>query len=56
MPVFATGHARVKFAAAVEAIVAALRDAKTSVGEVVIVTNDADRADDLRRAFTSPSS
>jgi O-acetyl-ADP-ribose deacetylase (regulator of RNase III) len=56
MPVFATGHARVKFAQAVDAMAAALRGAVTSVREVVVVTNDPDRADDVRRALTSPSS
>lgn len=56
MPVFATGHARVKFAIAAQAIVAALHDAKTSVKEVVLVTNDPERADELRCALTSPSS
>lgn len=56
MPVFGSGHARVKFARAVDAMAAALREVKTSVSEVVIVTNDPERADDVRRALTSPSS
>lgn len=56
MPVFASGHARVKFARAIDAMTQALHDAKTSVSEVVLVTNDPDRADELRRAITSRSS
>ena len=44
MPVFATGHARLKFDRAVDAMIAALRETQTSVEEVVIAVEDRDRA------------
>ncbi|HEX2831447.1 MAG TPA: macro domain-containing protein [Thermoanaerobaculia bacterium] len=43
MPVFATGHAHLRFDRAVEAIAAALRETQTNVAEVVLVTNDRER-------------
>lgn len=44
MPVFGTGHAKVKFDAAVTVMAEVLREASTSVEEVLIVTNDRERA------------
>src|SRR6266567_2013097 len=47
MPVFATGHARFRFNAALTAMAEALQDAKTNVEEVMIAILDADRAEDV---------
>lgn len=55
MPVFATGHARLRFDRAVEAMAAALRDAKTSVEEVVVVVENRERAADLARLLPESS-
>jgi O-acetyl-ADP-ribose deacetylase (regulator of RNase III) len=54
MPLFATGHARVKFDHAIEAMISAIRNARTDVQEVVIVVYDADRAEQIQRALTGP--
>jgi O-acetyl-ADP-ribose deacetylase (regulator of RNase III) len=44
MPVFATGHARLKFDRAVDAMLAALRETQTNVEEVVLAIDDRERA------------
>ena len=49
MPVFATGHAKVKFDVAVSAMRDALAEAQTRVEEVLIVTNDRERAREARQ-------
>ncbi len=49
MPVFATGHARVKFDRAVTAMAGALRNVQTSVEEVLIVVNDPARAEQTKQ-------
>ena len=54
MPLFATGHARVRFDHAVESMLHALRTAHTGVERVVIVVYDPDRAEQIRRAITGP--
>lgn len=54
MPLFATGHARVKFARSLEAMLDALRAATTRVEQVVIVVYDSERASEARRALTDP--
>jgi O-acetyl-ADP-ribose deacetylase (regulator of RNase III) len=51
MPVFATGHARVKFDRALAAIANALRNATTSVEDVLIVVNDPWRAEQAKLVF-----
>ena len=48
MPIFGTGHARIRFADAVRAMVQEAFGAKTRVREVKLVTNDEDRVDDMR--------
>jgi O-acetyl-ADP-ribose deacetylase (regulator of RNase III) len=53
LPVFATGHARVKFDRALTAIVDALRSAQTSVKDVLIVINDAARAEQAKRLLAT---
>lgn len=49
MPVFATGHARVKFDRAIAAMADALRNVQTSVEEVLIVVNDPARAEQAKQ-------
>ncbi len=49
MPVFATGHARVKFDRAVRAIAEALRDTTTAVEQVTLVILERERADEAMR-------
>jgi O-acetyl-ADP-ribose deacetylase (regulator of RNase III) len=49
MPVFGSGHARVKFDMALRAMCDVLRTLETSVEHVIIAVNDPDRADDARR-------
>lgn len=49
MPVFGSGHARVKFDQALTAMREVLQSAETGVEHVIVVTNDADRAEDARR-------
>lgn len=51
MPLFATGHARVKFDHAIEAMLQTLRHSKARVEGVVLVVNDPERADRIRRAL-----
>ncbi|HYM60893.1 MAG TPA: macro domain-containing protein [Thermoanaerobaculia bacterium] len=53
MPVFATGHAGLKFDRAVNAMAEALRDASTLVEQVIIVINEPDRAEMARRIISS---
>lgn len=54
MPLFGTGHARVKFDRAIDAMLETLRNAKTNVEKVVIVVFDAERAGQIERAITAP--
>jgi O-acetyl-ADP-ribose deacetylase (regulator of RNase III) len=54
LPVFATGHARVKFDRAIAAMADALRTAQTSVEEVLIVISDPARAEQAKRLLASP--
>ncbi|HEX9162077.1 MAG TPA: macro domain-containing protein [Thermoanaerobaculia bacterium] len=49
MPVFAAGHAHMRFELALTSIAEALRDAKTSVRDVTIVVYDPERRDDAQR-------
>ncbi len=49
MPVFATGHARVRFELAVTTMAEALRDARTMVRHVTIAVIDPDRADEAKK-------
>lgn len=49
MPVFATGHARLKFPVALQAMAEALRSAETSVEEAVIVVFEPDRVADAKK-------
>jgi O-acetyl-ADP-ribose deacetylase (regulator of RNase III) len=49
MPVFATGHTRVKFDRAVRAIAEALRDTTTAVQQVTIVIPERERAEEAMR-------
>ena len=51
MPVFATGHAHVKFLDALAAMRDALRDAVTDVERVVVVLFDADWTEDAKRVL-----
>lgn len=53
MPLFATGHARVRFDRAMQAMAEALRSASTSVKRVVVVVHDASRADEARQIFNA---
>lgn len=53
MPVFGSGHARVRFDVALQAISEVLRTLDTAVEHVIIVVNDPDRAEDSRRLLTS---
>ncbi|MDP9193134.1 MAG: macro domain-containing protein [Acidobacteriota bacterium] len=48
MPIFGTGHARLRFANAVRAMASEALSAKTRVREVKLVTNDKDRVEDMR--------
>ena len=49
MPVFGTGHARLKFDLAVKAMADALRGADTPVETVTVAINDPERAEEARR-------
>ncbi len=49
MPVFATGHARIKFDRALKAMLAALHGTTATVREVIIVVLDEERAAEARR-------
>jgi O-acetyl-ADP-ribose deacetylase len=53
MPVFATGHARFKYDAAVATMIEALREAETDLAEVLIVVHEPERADGVRKAIES---
>ena len=53
MPLFGTGHARMKFDQALTAMRDALHGATTNVEQVVIVVHDASRAADVKRAIAS---
>lgn len=52
MPVFATGHAHLKFDRSLKAIAEGLRDASSSVEEVVIVLDSRDRLSRAQQAIT----
>lgn len=54
MPVFGTGHARIKFDRALRAMLAVLHQAATSVQQVVIVAFDEERGDEARQIIASP--
>ena len=49
MPIFASGHAHIRFDRAVTAMAETLRDAVTSVRHVVLAIPDAERAEEARR-------
>ncbi len=49
MPVFATGHARLRFDLAVRTMLEALRSTRSTVKEVTIAINDRERAEEARR-------
>ncbi|HSP35825.1 MAG TPA: macro domain-containing protein [Thermoanaerobaculia bacterium] len=49
MPVFATGHARVRFDLAVTTMADALRDAKTTVRHVTLVVLDRERSEEAQK-------
>ena len=53
MPLFGTGHARFSFDRALIAMAEALRDSVTTVGQVIIVVYDRERADDAVRRIRS---
>lgn len=55
MPLFATGHARVKFDRAVRAMAEAIRDSATSLEEVMVVVLERERAEEVRRIIDSVS-
>ena len=52
IPVFATGHAHLKFDGALDAMAPALRDAPAAPDHVVIVIDDASRSDATRKILT----
>lgn len=51
MPLFGTGHARMKFDRAIATMLEALRSAETHVESVLLVSNDPERAEQIRRAI-----
>jgi O-acetyl-ADP-ribose deacetylase (regulator of RNase III) len=51
MPVFGTGHARLKFDQALAAMAEALRASNSSLQQVVIAINDREHIEDVRCAF-----
>lgn len=53
MPVFATGHAHVRFERALSAMAAALHSAGASVEHVIVVVPDGDRAELARRLLVT---
>lgn len=53
MPVFGTGHARIKFDRALRAMLAPLRRASTAVQQVIIVVLDAERESEARRLIAA---
>lgn len=55
MPVFASGHARVKLDRALSVMAAAIAAAKTKVEQVFIVIHDRDDVEIARRAFPAAS-
>jgi O-acetyl-ADP-ribose deacetylase (regulator of RNase III) len=48
MPIFASGHAHIRFDRAVTAMCETLRDVPTTVRHVVLVVHDAERAEEAR--------
>jgi len=54
MPVFGSGHARVKFDQALLAMREVLLSEETGVEHVIVVINDPDRAEDARRILGLP--
>jgi len=55
MPVFGSGHARVRFDQALKAMRDTLRTSESAVEQVVIVVYDPDYAEDAREILKSPS-
>jgi O-acetyl-ADP-ribose deacetylase (regulator of RNase III) len=55
MPVFATGHAHVRFRDALAAMGEALRSASTTVSEVIVVVAEADRVEEAATALARSS-
>jgi O-acetyl-ADP-ribose deacetylase (regulator of RNase III) len=55
MPVFGSGHARVRFDQALKAMCDTLRASESAVEQVVIVVYDPDSAEDARAILKSPS-
>jgi len=53
MPVFATGHAHVRYERALSAMAAALRMAPSEVEHVIVVVPDRDRAEVARRVLVT---
>jgi len=53
MPVFGTGHARLRFDEALRVMIETLRDQATSVRQVVVVIFDSNRIDDALRIIRS---
>jgi len=53
MPVFGTGHARIKFDRALRAMIKILRTVSTAVREVVVVVYDEERAAEARRIIAA---
>ena len=51
MPVFASGHARIKFDRALSVMANAIRTASTGVERVTIVVHEAELAETIRRVF-----
>lgn len=51
MPVFATGHARIRFDRAISVMATAIAAAKTNVQRVYVVLSDNENLDVARRAF-----
>ncbi|HSP15247.1 MAG TPA: macro domain-containing protein [Thermoanaerobaculia bacterium] len=53
MPVFAAGHARLRFDLALKTMLETLRDSDSTVNEVTIAVNDLDRAEAARAIVAS---
>ena len=53
MPVFATGHAHVRYREALAAMAEALRSAPSTIGEVIVVVDEADRAEEAERLIST---
>lgn len=53
MPLFGTGHARIKVERALRVMVESLRQAATSVQQVIIAVNESERAEEARRILAA---